>query len=142
MGMSTRFTGSVSDNRESGQSLVEFAICIPILAFFLFGIIQYGWLFAGYVTIRNASSIGARQAIINLGTGSAATSNIMAVASNAVTPLLDPTKAQVNVTTTNLSSGAATVVQVSYPFALFMPFVVPGAVNGSVRTITATTTIQ
>ena len=127
--------------QRAGQSLVEFAIALPILAALLFGIIQYGFIFATYITVRNASSIGARQVIINSGTGASSTSNVVAAASNAVGPLLDPNQAQITVTATNLSSGAGTSVQVSYPFKIIIPFVVPGARTGT-RTITATTIVQ
>jgi|SRR5579862_94196 len=136
-----RHRGGVLRNaKESGQSLVEFAIVLPVLSLLLFGIIQYGFIFATYITIRNASSIGARQAIINSGTGATGTSNIMAVAANAVAPLLDPNQAQVSVSATNLSTGSGTSVKVSYPFKLIIPYVVPG--SKGTRTITATTIVQ
>jgi Flp pilus assembly protein TadG len=129
-------------SRQSGQSLVEFAIALPLLSVLLFGIIQYGFIFATYITLRNASSIGARQAIINSGTGATGTSNIVAAAANAVGPLLDPNQAQVTVVATNLTSGSGTSVQVSYPLKLIISFVVPGVGNNSTRTITATTIVQ
>jgi Flp pilus assembly protein TadG len=134
--------GVTADSQQSGQSLVEFAIALPLLSVLLFGIIQYGFIFGTYITLRNASSVGARQAIINSGNGATGTSNIMAAAANAVGPLLDPNQATVTVLATNLTSGSGTSVEVSYPLKLIIPFVVPGAGNGGTRTITATTIIQ
>jgi hypothetical protein len=48
-----------------GQTLVEFALCIPLLALLLFGIIQYGFIFYTYISLKNASAVGARYATLS-----------------------------------------------------------------------------
>jgi Flp pilus assembly protein TadG len=49
---------------ERGQSMAEFAIVLPILVVFLFGIIQFGILFNNYVTLTDAVRAGARVAAV------------------------------------------------------------------------------
>lgn len=50
---------------ERGATLVEFAIVIPVLLLFLFGIIEFGWIFNGYITLEAAAKEGARLAVID-----------------------------------------------------------------------------
>jgi hypothetical protein len=45
---------------EEGQNLVEFALLLPILLYILMGIIQFGLIFAVYVTINNSVREAAR----------------------------------------------------------------------------------
>lgn len=45
-----------------GQSMVEFALILPILALFLLLAVDFGRVFFGWVGIQNASRIGANQA--------------------------------------------------------------------------------
>lgn len=50
---------------EKGQSMAEFAIVLPILVVFLFGVIQFGILFNNYVTLTDAVRAGARTAAVS-----------------------------------------------------------------------------
>jgi Flp pilus assembly protein TadG len=50
---------------ETGQTMTEFAIVLPILVVLLFGIIQFGILFNNYVTLTDAVRSGARQAAVS-----------------------------------------------------------------------------
>jgi Flp pilus assembly protein TadG len=45
--------------------MVEFALVIPILCVVLFGVIQFGILYKNYVTLTDASRIGARKAAVS-----------------------------------------------------------------------------
>ena len=47
-------------HEETGQNIVEFALLLPILMYILLGIIQFGFIFATYVTLNNAVREGAR----------------------------------------------------------------------------------
>lgn len=47
---------------ESGQSIVEFAIIVPILLTLLCGILDFGWIFANQYKVENAAYAGARYA--------------------------------------------------------------------------------
>jgi Flp pilus assembly protein TadG len=129
----------VGGRRESGSDIVEFAVLLPVFALLLFGIVQYALLFTAYITIRKASDAGARQAIVSNMT----TNNIVEVARSAVGPLLNPGSLTVTSTATNMNGRPGMVVNVSYPFQLIIPYIVPGRdASTSTRTITAKTVIQ
>jgi hypothetical protein len=49
---------------ERGSVLVEFALVIPIFAFMLFGMIQFGLAFTGWASLRNSVQSAARMAAI------------------------------------------------------------------------------
>lgn len=58
------FRRSSLKRNEKGQSLVEFALVLPLLLFLIMGIIQFGLVLSGYVTVSNAAREGARVGII------------------------------------------------------------------------------
>lgn len=47
-----------------GQSLVEFALVLPIILLILLGIVDFGMLFNDYLIITNASREAVRQAVV------------------------------------------------------------------------------
>jgi len=49
---------------EKGQSMVEFALVLPVLLLILIGIIDFGWAFNGKITLTSAAREGARVAAI------------------------------------------------------------------------------
>lgn len=46
-----------------GQSLVEFALLLPVLTWVLLGVVDFGRLYYDYVTVTNASRVGAMYAM-------------------------------------------------------------------------------
>jgi len=50
--------------KDHGASIVEFAIVVPFLLLLIFGIINFGWVFHGYITLTGAAREGARLAIV------------------------------------------------------------------------------
>lgn len=51
---------------EKGQSLVEFALILPVLIILIFGMIEFGWLLNAKITLNSAVREGARVgAVIN-----------------------------------------------------------------------------
>ena len=50
---------------ERGQTMVEFALVVPILCLVLFGILQFGALYNDYVTLTDATRVGARKAAVS-----------------------------------------------------------------------------
>jgi Flp pilus assembly protein TadG len=50
---------------ERGQTLVEFSALLPVLCLLLFGIIQFGVTFHDYLTVTDASRVGARKAAVS-----------------------------------------------------------------------------
>ena len=117
-----------------GQALVEFALLIPILSFVLFAIIQYGFIFKAYMTLRHGANITAR----TLALTGASTNNPSALAQAAIQPSLDPA----HLTTVDLQSvqlstpNDAYKVTLTYAVPLYISFVVPGA-SGNSLNITA-----
>ena len=51
--------------REDGQSMVEFALILPIFLLILCGIIDFGWLFYNQLSLNNACREGARYAVVH-----------------------------------------------------------------------------
>ncbi|WP_270181368.1 TadE family protein [Alkalihalobacillus sp. CinArs1] len=49
---------------EKGQSMVEFALVLPVLIVLLFGIVDFGRIFHAYLTIDHASREAARSASV------------------------------------------------------------------------------
>jgi len=49
---------------EKGQSLVEFAILLPLLLLLLMGILEFGLMLNSYLTINNSAREGARLGIV------------------------------------------------------------------------------
>jgi Flp pilus assembly protein TadG len=54
-----------SRSSEDGQTAVEFALVLPILAVLLFAIVQFGVTFHDYVTVTDASRVAARKAAVS-----------------------------------------------------------------------------
>src|SRR5262245_46881508 len=54
-----------TSNSERGASMVEFALILPVLLLFLFGVLQFGLLFFRYQGIQAAAREGARVASIS-----------------------------------------------------------------------------
>jgi Flp pilus assembly protein TadG len=106
-----------------GQSLVEFAIMLPLLTLLLLGIIQFGIIFANYLTLNHAAVVGARTASV----APAATANTDAqtAATQAAQAFIKNGTITVNVTDTTVGSGsdtnAAKQVKVSYSLQLIFP---------------------
>ena len=56
--------------RPRGAALVEMAIVLPLLVLLIFGLIEYGWMFAKLAQVNNATRHGARIAVRPLATDS------------------------------------------------------------------------
>ncbi len=51
--------------KENGQSVVEFALVIPVLIFFMLGILEFGWLFNANIILTSAAREGVRAAVVS-----------------------------------------------------------------------------
>lgn len=92
-------------DRERGASLVEFALVVPLLTLFLFGIVQFGLAYDKKQSINSAAREGARTAAIPTNTVSTA----KAAAEDSFDGLLDgtvTTSVYVVATTSTPMSGA------------------------------------
>lgn len=134
---------------ESGATLTEFALVLPVLILFFLGIVQWGLIFSAFITLRNASAIAAREATLYRPPGVPITnlawqSQIASVAAAAVTPALDPSPSYLttNITPENVSSvGDGVGVQLNYNLQLFFPNVVPNA-TGNLLVLNAKTVMK
>ena len=54
---------------ETGQTMVELTIVLPILVVLLFGIMEFGIIFNNYVTLTDAVRAGARKAAVSRNLG-------------------------------------------------------------------------
>lgn len=64
---------------EKGQSLVEFALVLPILILLILGMVEFGWILNGQITLTSAAREGARAAIVCENPEAAQTAAITAV---------------------------------------------------------------
>ena len=104
-------------NRESGQTMVEFALILPTLAILLFGVIQFGIAFNNYLAVTDAVRAGARQAAVarHLPAGdrdASIKSRVIAMADN-----LDTSQLAVSVSVSpGWEHGADVTVTATYPY--------------------------
>jgi Flp pilus assembly protein TadG len=99
---------------ERGQTMVEFVIVVPVLLMLLFGVIQFGIVYNHYLTITDATRVGARKAAV-----SRTAADPEALAEAAVREAardLNQTKLLVDVTPTAWAHGGDVTVEASYPY--------------------------
>jgi Flp pilus assembly protein TadG len=102
---------------ERGQTMVEFAVVLPVLALLLFGVIQFGIAFNNYVTLTDAVRAGARKAAVSREASDpvgAATTEVRSSAAG-----LDLTQLNVSVSST-WQPGSDVTVQASYPYSIHL----------------------
>ncbi len=68
-------------DKQNGQSLVEFAIVIPVLLVLILGMVEYGWILNAKINLTSAAREGIRTAIVSTDNRS---TNAFNAASNAV----------------------------------------------------------
>lgn len=102
---------------EKGQSLVEFALVVPVLVLLLFGIADFGRAFHAYLTIDHAGREAARAASI----GEKDIEKIKQIAKDNGTSI-GLTKGMVSVSLGVPPSNDATI-KISYPFTFITPVI-------------------
>jgi Flp pilus assembly protein TadG len=96
--------------------MVEFALVIPILCLVLFAVVQFGILYNNYVTLTDATRIGARKAAVSRHEDkpvAATVAKVKAAASD-----LDLTKLGITVTATGWEHGEDVTVAATYPYSI------------------------
>lgn len=102
---------------EDGQGVVEFAFVLPLLIALILGICEFGIAFNNYVTLTDATRVGARKATVSRFLGDNGASAV-AAARNAA-PGLDSKKLVVTATSTNWTTpGSDVTVTASYPYSI------------------------
>ena len=104
---------------QNGQSLVEFAIILPIILLLVMGILQFGMMLNSYLAIQNAAREGARAGVV----GSTDTEIRNLIISTS--PVLEPVNLNVNVTPgeAERKSGDTLTVNVTYNYKLIVPII-------------------
>jgi Flp pilus assembly protein TadG len=76
---------------DEGQSLIEFALCLPLLLLIVTGILSFGITINNYIMLTDATNVGARQLAISRGQGTDPCATV-ASAIYAAAPVLTPAK--------------------------------------------------
>jgi len=105
-------------NNEKGQSMVEFALIMPILLLIIVGIIEFGFMFSSFLTLTNAS----REAVRALSLGSTDASATQRAKDSSMN--LDPTQLVViiNPSGSTRSPGDSVTVTITYEYDFLTPF--------------------
>jgi Flp pilus assembly protein TadG len=102
--------------QERGQTMVEFALIMPLLCIVLFGIIQFGVLYNDYISLTDATRVGARKAAVGRQTANPAASAEAAL--RAAASDLDQADLDVSVIAPVWAAGAEVTVEAEYPYEL------------------------
>ena len=101
---------------ERGQTMVEFALVVPILCVVLFGILQFGALYNDYVTLTDATRVGARKAATSRHEDDPAGAAEAAARSSASG--LDAADVDFTVSATAWEHGETVTVEGTYPYEI------------------------
>lgn len=117
-----------------GQSLVEFALVLPILIVLLVGIFEFGQIFNAYLQINHASREGARTGALR-GTDTEIEQSV-----SDSSPTLDPTLMTVTITPSESSRtrGESVEVQVDYDYQVVVG-VIGDIISDNINLTTQTT---
>jgi Flp pilus assembly protein TadG len=105
---------NINPRSERGQTMVEFALAMPVLCLVLFGIIQFGILFNDYLSLTDATRVGARKGAVSRTAPSPAAVTEAAVR-NAASDL-SPGSLDVDVIATSWTAGGELTVEATYPY--------------------------
>jgi Flp pilus assembly protein TadG len=100
---------------ERGQTMVEFAIVLPVLMLVVFAIIQFGILYNNFVALTDAVRAGARTAAVSRTAADPVGATIARVQS--ATGDLDQAKLSVTVTS-GWQHGDDVTVAATYPYSI------------------------
>ena len=99
---------------QRGQTMVEFALVLPMLCLLLLGIAQLGIAFNNYVTVTDATRAGARKAAVSRRASNPSSATISAVRASAVN--LNQSKLVVPTPTSTWQPGDDVTVCAKYPY--------------------------
>ena len=104
---------------EKGQSLLEFALIVPILLVILAGVLDLGRLYYAYVSVTDAAAEGASYAAIHPQANARAEVLQRAQEASGALVQIDPTMVQIDCPA--IAAGAPITVTVSYSFTVATP---------------------
>jgi Flp pilus assembly protein TadG len=129
---------------ERGASMVEFALLVPLFVMLCFGIMQFGMLFSGYISLRNAAAVGARYAALTNTTPAITPANVKTEVRAAISAPLQSTLAALPDANIDVNlqydpgdgNNNAKRVFITYDFPLTIANLIPGQ-SGGKFTLTA-----
>jgi len=116
---------------EKGQSLLEFALIVPILLIILAGVLDLGRLYYAYVSVTDAAAEGASYAAIHPQANERAEVLQRAQEASGALVQIDPTMVQVDCPA--VAAGAPITVTVSYSFTVATPLLNVIVPSGELR---------
>ena len=119
-----------------GQSLVEFAIILPIILLLLMGMAEFGMMLNSYLAIQNSSREGARLGIVggtDLQINSVVTATSPSLTSSNLTVLITPLAG-------SRTSGGTLTVSLNYNYHTTVPII--GAILKNVVVLHAQTSMR
>jgi len=107
---------------EGGAVAVEFALVLPMLVALLLGIMEFGLMYNGQVSVTNAAREAARTMAVTNDPAAART------AARAAAPSLKPglTDAEIAINPATCTPGATAKITISHPFGSITRFFGPG----------------
>ena len=135
--LTRRWTRVGGCHQERGASLVEFALVAPLLFLLLFGMIDFGWLFAQNLDVRHGAREGARLAAVNFPEGPEPNSGVRsnanrdALVAETCARMQTPANAGVTIVS-NGSVGDSATVTVTAPgdtLTGFINFLIPSSLT-------------
>jgi Flp pilus assembly protein TadG len=121
-----------------GQAFVEFAIVLPVLVMLMVGIAQFGLAFHNYLSITDATRVGARAAAVKRTAGACAAART-AIENTISTKQWAQVSTRITCTTpSGTDTGDPVKVEVKYPYSIGLP----GFSAGGDLTATATERLE
>lgn len=115
--------------KQVGQSLVEFALMLPILLLVLAGVLDLGRMFYSYVALTDAAAEGASYAAIYPNDTTGILDRVVAASGGLV--VIDRTMVRVDCPSCpTISTGDRVTVTVVYSYTLATPFISAMVPNG------------
>ena len=115
---------NILTNSRRGQTLIEFAMILPILMMLIFGVIEFGRYLYLKNSVTNAAREGARKAVVT-NPWSDSTVKQYLVDNSPISLNLG----NINITPTSPTPGAAVTVTVKIPFTSVVPSLIPQFTN-------------
>lgn len=105
--------------RADGQAFVEFAIVLPVLVMLVVGIAQFGLAFHNYLSITDATRVGARAAAVKRTVGACAAARA-AIQSTVSTKQWAQVSGRITCSA-GANTGDQVKVTVAYPYRIGLP---------------------
>jgi Flp pilus assembly protein TadG len=107
--------------RTDGQAFVEFALVMPLLVLLLMGILQFGLAFHNYLSITDATRVGARAAAVKRTAGACAAATT-AIQNTVSAKQWSEISTRITCTTPDgTDTGDPVKVTVDYPYSIGLP---------------------